>query len=109
MTAERAEAYARVMAMIVGPAELREGEEQQLRGAADALLFASAPGVETAEALSETRAVAHALVDSARWRPQRARDLLAAVRACGPEGLPAWPPADEPRFARRRHWLRTRR
>jgi hypothetical protein len=110
MTAERAEAYGRVMAIIEAAAELRISEARQLRGAADALLFAEAPGVETAEALSETQAVGHALVDSGRWSAPRAGTLMAAMRGCGPEGLPAWAPSrGEQRFARRSHWLRARR
>ncbi len=110
MTAERAEAYSRVIAIVDGAPELRSSEERQLRGAADALLFAAAPTAETSEALSETRAVGLALVDSGRWSPQRAGDLMAAVRACGPEGLPAWAPSRGPeRLARRSHWLRARR
>lgn len=90
MTEERAVAYGRVMAIVDDAEGLRPSEDAQLRAAADALLFASAPGVETSEALSETRALAHALTDSGRWPPQRVGDLLAAMRACGPEGLLAW-------------------
>jgi hypothetical protein len=110
MTHERAEAYGRVMAIIDGAAELRSGEQRQLRASADALLFARAPDAETSQALSEIRALAHALTDSGRWSPQRAGDLLAAMRACGPEGLLASlaSPAG-PRFARRSGRLGSRR
>jgi hypothetical protein len=108
MTGERAEAYGRVVAILGSAVELDTTERQRLRDAADALLFAAAAGVETAEALTETQAVSHALVDSGRWSRQRAGELMAAMRACGPEGLPAWPSQNEPRFLRRSLW-RTRR
>ena len=87
MTHERAEAYGRVMAIIDGAAELQSGEQRLLRESADALMFAREPHAGTSQALSEVRALAHALTNSGRWSPQRVGDLLAVMRACGPEGL----------------------
>jgi hypothetical protein len=107
MTAERARAYARVLALIEGDDELCTTEVENLRGAADALLFAEIHDIETCEALSESRAIAHAFVDAGRWRPERAHMLLTALRGCGPEDLPTWAtPYHEQRFVRHSSWLR---
>jgi hypothetical protein len=110
MTSERAEAYARVMAIVDDAPDLQPGEERQLRDAADALLFAPMPGVETSEALSETRALSLALAESGRWPAQRVGDLLAGLHGCGPDGLPFWGPSRvEQRFVRGSNRLRARR
>lgn len=105
MTEERSLAYGRVMAIAAGDGALSTTEIALLRHAADALLFATEPGADTAQALSETQAVSLALFDSGRWSVHRAGDLMIAVRACGPEGLPGVTPlVGEPRFARRVPW-----
>jgi len=107
MTEERSLAYGRVMTVVAADGDLRPNEIALLRHAADALLFAAEPGADTAQALSETQAVSLALVDSGRWNVHRAGDLMTAVRACGPEGLPGDTPlVGEPRFARRVPWMR---
>jgi hypothetical protein len=102
MTEERSLAYGRVMSIVDRDGELSAAELDLLRHASDVLLFAPKPGADTAQALSETQAVSLALVDPGRWNVHRAGDLMTAVRACGPEGLPgATPLVGEPRLARR--------
>ena len=74
---------------------------------ADALLFARAPDTETFEAVSEARALAHSLVDSGRCRMEVAAALLAALRSCGPEGMPAsMTSLRGQRFSRHPFWSR---
>ena len=110
MTAERAQAYARVLTFIDGRAALQSAECDLLREAADALLFATAPGTDTQEAVSEARALAHSLVDSGRCRTEAAATMLAALRSCGPEGLPAaMASLRDERFARHPFWSRVGR
>jgi hypothetical protein len=107
MTAERAHAYARVLALLDDAAEMPRTECDLMRGAADALLFATALDTETCEAVSEARALAHSLVDSGRCRAETAAGLLAALRGCGPEGLPAsMTSLRDPRFSRHPFWSR---
>jgi len=109
MTAERAQAYVHVMALLERSEHLRPRERDQLRGVADALVFAVVPGTETCEALSEAGALREELADSGRCAPETAGALLAALRSCGPEGLPAWvTSAGDQRFARHPAWLRAR-
>jgi hypothetical protein len=110
MTAERSQAYARVLTFINGTAGLQHDECDLLREAADALLFATAPDTETQEAVSEARALAHALVDSGRCRTEAAATMLAALRSCGPEGLPAsMASLRNERFSRHPFWSRVGR
>jgi hypothetical protein len=110
MTAERSQAYARVLTFIDGMPGLQRHECDLLREAADALLFATAPGTETQEAVSEARALAHALVDSGRCRTADAAGFLTALRSCGPEGLPAsMASLRDERFARHLFWPRAGR
>jgi hypothetical protein len=110
MTGERAQAYARVLAFVDGTAGLQSTECDLLREAADALLFATAPGTETQEAVSEARALAHSLVDAGRCRTEAAAGMLAALRSCGPEGLPAsMASLRDERFARHPFWSRVGR
>jgi hypothetical protein len=97
------------MAIIDDAHDLLPSERRELRGAADALIFAVAPGVDTSQALAEARAVRQALVDSRRWSRRRADALLATVRACGPQGLAVPMAGSEPvpsRSPRRGLWLR---
>ena len=110
MTAERAQAYGRVLALLRDGGELQETERDQLREAADALLFAHEADTEACGALAEMRALTHALVDSGRWRQDAVGRLLAALRSWGPEGLPAWTTA-QPALGLAGHpfWSRTRR
>jgi len=69
-----------------------ETEQEQVRQAADTLLFAERCDATTHEALCEARAILHGLIRAARWSQYRAERLLGELRACGPEGLPAWAP-----------------
>ena len=109
MTPERAAAYTRLMAIIDDAHDLLLSEGRELRGAADALIFAATPGVDTSQALAEARAVRQALVDSKRWSRRRADALLSTLRACGPQGLAAaiaGSDAAPSRSPRRGLWLR---
>jgi hypothetical protein len=110
MTAERAQAYARVMALLDDAPELQKTECDLLRAAADALLFARELDTETEEAVSEARAVAHSVVDSGRCRMELAAGLLVALRGCGPEGLPpSMTSLRDQRFSRHPFWSRVAR
>jgi hypothetical protein len=110
MTAERAHAYAAVLAFLDGGADLQSTERELVRNAADALLFATASDTETQEAVSEVRALAHSLVDSRRCRAVTAAGLLAALRGCGPEDLPeSMASLRDQRFARHPFWSRVSR
>jgi hypothetical protein len=107
MTAERAHAYARVMSLLDDAPELRKSDCDLLRAAADALLFARELDTETEEAVSEARAITHSLVDAGRCRMELAAGLLVALRACGPEGLPAsMTSIRDQRFSRNPFWSR---
>lgn len=107
MNAERSQAYARVLALLDEAPELRRTECDVFRAAADSLLFAQAPDTETFEAVSEARALAHSLVDSARCRMEVAAALLASLRSCGPEGMPAsMTSLRGQRFSRHPFWSR---
>ena len=109
MTAERAQAYARVLSLLEAT-ELQRTECDVLREAADALLFATAPDTETLEAVAEARAMAHSIVNSGRCRADTAGALLAALRSCGPEGLPAsMTSLHGQRFSRHAFWSRVGR
>jgi hypothetical protein len=110
MTAERSQAYARVLTLIDEAPELQRSECELLRAAADALLFAQAPDTETLEAVAEARALAHSLMDSGRCRMELAAALLTALRRCGPEGMPAsMTSLRGQRFARNPFWSRASR
>jgi hypothetical protein len=110
MTTERSQAYARVLALLDEAPQLQRTECDLLRDAADALLFAQAPDTSTLEAVAEARALAHSRVDSGRWRMELAAALLAALRSCGPEGMPAWLTAlRSQRFSRHPFWSRVGR
>jgi len=107
MTAERSQAYARVLALLDDAPELQRTECDLLRGAADALLFARAPDTATFEAVAEARALTHSLVDCGRCRMEVAAALLAALRNCGPEGMPAsMTSLRGQRFSRHPFWSR---
>jgi hypothetical protein len=107
MTDERSQAYGRVLGLLHEAPELKSTERDLFRAAADALLFARAPDTETFEAVSEARALAHSLVDAGRCRMEVAAALLAALRSCGPEGMPASMTALRgQRFSRHPLWSR---
>ena len=88
MNAERAEAYGRVMNTLadVGPAKLQPREQDLVREAADAMLFAE-DAQQDAHALMAMQALqemAENLVASERWMFQSADRLLRDVEDCGP-------------------------
>jgi hypothetical protein len=88
MTSERAEAYGRLMRRLraLGAAGLLPHEEEQIREAADALLFCSGDWSDeaTLEALGEAFRLIEGLVQVGRWREAPAQLLLRELRACGP-------------------------
>ena len=85
MTSERTQAYGRVVRTLddVGPAKLHDAEQQRIRDAADALIFA-ASYEEARETLGEVEALTELLVESGRWTEERAQELAHDVMACGP-------------------------
>jgi hypothetical protein len=97
MTTNRARAYGRVMTLIdeLGPAKLHADEQQAIREAADALLFAldvaTDPGAK--EALDELDQVIDRLVANERLISETADTILDAVEACGPATEPLPLPA----------------
>ena len=87
MTSMRTVAYRRVMRTLRGldaPA-LSAVEQDRLREAADALLFAR--GLDDGDvqwALAGVAVLADELIDAERWTPRRAQQLLDDIWACGP-------------------------
>jgi len=88
MTSERANAYSRVMATLaeLGPAKLLPAERDEIRAAADVLLFDE--GSEAERSLAEMQALARQLVDSGRWLGETADGLVADLEATGPVLVP---------------------
>jgi hypothetical protein len=88
MTSRRAQSYGRVMQTLrsVGEAKLHAEEEEQLREAADALLFCEDmdAGPEAKLALDGVRELTRRLVQTGRWSPDAADRLLEDVAGCGP-------------------------
>jgi len=86
VTGERARAYGRVVRTLedLGPAKLLAAEREEIRGAADALLF----GEDPREPLEAVHALAARLVAVERWTPERAAELYADVAGCGREPEP---------------------
>ena len=110
MTAERALAYGRVLTLLDDAYELDATDCELLRGAADALLFASEVDSETFEAICEARALAHSLVDAGRCRMELAAGLLVALRRCGPPDLPrSMTSLRDQRFSKHPFWSRVGR
>ena len=88
MDARRARAYTRALTTItdLATAKLHAEEQDVLRSAADALLFATTPyDDDVAEALRETDALIDRLVDAERLLPETGDRLVAEIEACGPE------------------------
>jgi hypothetical protein len=85
MTADRTQAYGRVMKTLqdIGPAKLQPSEQDRIRAAADELIFA-ADIDETREALRDLAALAEHLVASGRWTDERTDELVEDLLACGP-------------------------
>jgi len=88
MTSERAEAYGRLMRRlrVPGTSGLLPHEEEQIRQAADALLFSGGDwgDEEALDALADAVRLIEGLVQVGRWRESAARRLLRELQACGP-------------------------
>ena len=70
----------------VGEGKLHAEEQQQLREAADALLFCDdlGSGSEAKLALDGVRELAQRLAGTGRWTPEAADRLLEDIAGCGP-------------------------
>jgi hypothetical protein len=88
MTSRRAQSYGRVMETIrsVGDTKLHSEEVDQIREAADALLFCDDidAGPEAKVALDGVRDLTRRLGATGRWTPDAADRLLEDVAGCGP-------------------------
>jgi hypothetical protein len=88
MTSRRAQSYGRVMETIrsVGDTKLHPEEVDQIREAADALLFCDDidAGPEAKVALDGVRDLTRRLGATGRWSPDAADRLLEDVAGCGP-------------------------
>jgi len=87
MTSERAEAYGQLMRRLrtLGAQGLLPHEEEQIREAADALLFCTDhSSEECTKALADARGLVEALVRVGRWHEGAGRRLLRELEACGP-------------------------
>jgi hypothetical protein len=80
--ADRALAYGRVVKTLddLGPTKLLPDEQDIVRQAADALLFED----DAYEELARVEDLVERLVEADRWTPERARELVDDVAACGP-------------------------
>jgi hypothetical protein len=85
MTADRTQAYGRVMKTLadMGPAKLQPSEQDRIRAAADTLVFA-ADLDEARDALLDMAALAEHLVSTGRWSSDRTDELVDDLLACGP-------------------------
>ena len=85
MTSERTQAYGRVVRTLqdVGPTKLHGPEQEQIRDAADTLIFA-ATYEEVSMTLAQVEAIVEQLVESGRWSEERATELAHDLTACGP-------------------------
>jgi len=88
MNMERTQAYGRVVQTLddLGPVKLQADEQQRVRDAADALIFAASAD-EARPALDDVEALAAHLVETGRWSEERAERLLDDIRDCGPVTL----------------------
>lgn len=89
MNPERAHAYGRVIQMLteLSPVKLQPGEQERIRYTADSLvlcadLLADDPARDS---LEDTELLCEVLVQSGRWERATADELVAELRACGPE------------------------
>jgi hypothetical protein len=87
MTSERATAYGRVVATIddLAATKLQPSEIEQIRSAADTLLFSEtldSPGARAA--LDGVEELTTHLAASERWTVERANRLFDDVAECGP-------------------------
>ena len=87
MMSERSQAYGRVMRTLadLGPSKLLLNEQEQVRAAADGLLFSDdARDESAAEALACVRELTAHLVATGRWSETSAAALRDDLEACGP-------------------------
>jgi hypothetical protein len=88
MTSERAQAYGRLMRRLrsSGRSELLPHEEEQIREAADALLFSDGDRDDehTLDSLACAVRLIEALVRVGRWHEAPAQMMLRDLQACGP-------------------------
>jgi hypothetical protein len=88
MTSRRAQSYGRVMETLrsVGGSKLHPEEQDQIREAADTLLFCDDmdSGPEAKLALDGVRELSRRLARTGRWSPEAADRLLEDVSGCGP-------------------------
>jgi hypothetical protein len=92
MTAERSQAYGRVMKMLadMGESKLHPNERELVRNAADSLLFAEDFEVDfdAQVALDDVRLLAERLVEADRWLVETADRLIHDLGDCGPAPVP---------------------
>lgn len=92
MSPERSNAYRRVLDAVaeLGPTKLHDAEEDQIRYAADSLIFCRdlAEDEASRDALTCTQLLFDSLVESGRWEQVTADRLAAALRECGPDAEP---------------------
>jgi hypothetical protein len=88
MTSRRSQSYGRVMETLrsAGGAKLHPEEQDQIREAADALLFCEDidAGSEAKLALDGVRELSRRLAGTGRWSPDAADRLLEDIAGCGP-------------------------
>ena len=88
MSPERSNAYRRVLDAVaeLGPTKLHDAEQDQIRYAADSLIFCADLGEDeaTREALNDIQMLLDALVESGRWEQVTADRLASDLRGCGP-------------------------
>jgi len=89
MTSERAEAYGRLMRSLRGQGAatgLLPQEEEQIREAADALVFCESEWSDehARDALAATVRLVEGLVHVGRWPEAPAKRLLRDLESCGP-------------------------
>jgi hypothetical protein len=88
MTSRRAQSYGRVVETLrsAGETKLHAAEEEQIREAADALLFSDDmdTGTEAKLALDGVRELMRRLAGTGRWTPDAADRLLEDIAGCGP-------------------------
>jgi hypothetical protein len=92
MSPERTQAYGRIMHTLneLGPSKLLDEEQDRIREAADALIFASdlITDPEALEAVADVESLCASLVQSGRWTEITAARLLKDMRECGPAPVP---------------------
>jgi hypothetical protein len=88
MNTERTQAYGRVMKTLqdLGPTKLQASEQDDVRHAADTLIFTASidDDPEAYAAVERIEDLAQHLVDTERWSTERAQELVDDVIACGP-------------------------